>query len=84
MTLLELAHYKGMTIQTLCKEIKRITGYELPCTRNVNVGDTIVKKIMQTCFTKKQSLKVYAKEFREKNEDGERTKESYSKKKQYT
>lgn len=80
MTLLELAHYKGMTIQTLCKEIKRITGYELPCTRNVNVGDTIVKKIMQTCFTKKQSLKVYAKELREKNEDGERTKESYSKK----
>lgn len=53
MTLLELAHYKGMTIQAVCEEIKRVTGYELPCTRNVNVVDSIIKKVAPAYFNRK-------------------------------
>lgn len=58
MTLLELAHYKGMTIQAVCEEIKRVTGYELPCTRNVNVVDSIIKEVAPTYFYRKANTEV--------------------------
>ncbi len=56
MTLLELAHYKGMTIQAVCQEVKRVTGYELPCTRNVNVVDSIIEKVAPTYFNRKANI----------------------------
>ncbi len=75
MTLLELAHYKGMTIQAVCQEVKRVTGYELPCTRNVNVVDSIIEKVAPTYFNRKANI--------EAENTYERRKEKKNKKKKY-
>ena len=79
MTLLELAHYKGMTIQAVCKEIKRVTGHELPCKRNVNVVDSIIKKVAPAYFNRKVNTEA-AYERKKEKRNKEKGKEKRSQK----
>lgn len=72
MTLLELAQYKKMTIQAVCEEIRRVTGYDLPCKLNVIVEDSIIKKVAPTYFNRKANTEtIYEKKekrYKEKKE----------------
>ena len=68
MTLLQLARYKGMTIQAVCEEIKRVTGYELPCTRNVNVVDSIIKKVAPAYFNRRVNTEASFERITEKSD----------------
>lgn len=80
MTLLELAHYKGMTIQAVCEEIKRVTGYELPCIRNVNVVDSIIQKVAPTYFARKANTEAddaYERRKEKRNKEKGRVKEPH-------
>lgn len=76
MTLLELAQWKEKTIQAVCDEIKQITGIELPCTRNYNVADSIIKKYAPNILdrkgkTEKEDAYVRRKENRKKGQSQE-------------
>ena len=60
MTLLELAHFKKITIQALCEEIRRVTGREIVCKSNTEIDSSIAKKVAPNYSKKKEiSVKAY-------------------------
>lgn len=58
MTLLELAHYTGKTIQILCDEIKHKAGLDLPCKSNTIVENSVVQVVVPTFFKSKKLSEV--------------------------
>lgn len=60
MTLLELAHFKKITIQALCEEIRLVTGREIVCKSNTEIDSSIAKKVAPNYSKKKEiSVKAY-------------------------
>lgn len=58
MTLLELAHYTGKTIQSLCEEIKHKTGLDLPCRSNTIIENSVIQIVIPTFFKAKKLSEV--------------------------